>query len=340
MPPRRPDSAQRPQPHRSSPGSLEPIRLRGIPYGPEAYAVAGERIPPPPVSRTLPPDDRDDGGAGPWAWIAGLLGLGVLAAVGFLAFKLLTGGSAPVAEQVIVPSFVGQTLEQARPLAEAKNLVLVTTKFVKSNTQPEGTITEQDPAANASVAKGANINVTVVSGQALVAVPDLRNMTLTDALKALVEAQLTPGAQTDEFDPTVPAGSVISTSPSTGTQIPTGTTVDYVLSKGPEPTPTPAPTPSPTAVPTPPPTTAPTATPLSTVGEYRCQTLDQATADILADGFTVGTVTTQPAPTAAAGDSFVYQQLPLPGKKRAPGTAIDLGVYDPASGYPFPTCPP
>ncbi|MGZ8528643.1 MAG: Stk1 family PASTA domain-containing Ser/Thr kinase, partial [Candidatus Limnocylindrales bacterium] len=323
-------------------GVARPNPTRAIPYGPDAYAVAGERTPPPPpVSRAMPPDDRDDGGSGPWAWIAGLLGLGILAAVGFLAFKLLTGGSAPTAEQVIVPDFVGQTLEQARPLAEAKSLVLVATKFVKSQDQPEGTITEQAPGPDAAVAKGATINVTVVTGQALVGIPDLRNLTLAEALKALVQAGLTPGAQTDAFDPSVPLGSVISTSPSTGTQVATGTIVDYVLSKGPEPTPTlsPTPAPTPTAEPTPPPTSAPTATPLSTVGEYRCQTLAQARDDILADGFIVGTVTAQPSGYTAADDSFVFEQLPLPGKKRAPGTPIDLGVYDPAS-YPFPTCPP
>jgi serine/threonine-protein kinase len=315
-----------------------PNPVRGVPYGPEAYAVAGQRTPPPPASRARPPDDRDDdGGSGAWAWIAGLLGLGILAAIGFLAFKLLTGGPAPTAEQVVVPSFVGQTLEQARPLADAKGLVLVASKFVKSNTQPEGTITEQDPAPDASVPKGATISVTVVTGQALVGVPDVRNKPLAEALTTLVREGLTPGTQTDAFDPVVPVGAVVSTSPTTGTQVATGTIVDYVVSKGPEPSPTPSPTmtPEPTPVPTPP----PTVTPLSTVGEYRCQTLDQATADILADGFTVGTVTAEPTGYTAAGDSFVYQQLPLPGKKRAPGTPINLGVYDPAA-YPFPTCPP
>jgi eukaryotic-like serine/threonine-protein kinase len=322
-------------------GVARPNPSRGIPYGPDAYAAAGDRTPPPSrVSRsTRPDDDRDDGGSGAWAWIAGLLGLGILAAVGFLAFKLLTGGPGPTAEQVVVPNFIGQTLEQARPLADAKGLALVASKFVKSNDQPEGTITEQDPAADASVAKGATINVTVVTGQALVAVPDLRAMPLSEALKTLIQAGLTPGAQTDAFDPVVPPGSVISTSPTTGTQVATGTIVDYVLSTGPEPTPTPSPTPEPTPVPTPVPTAPPTATPLITVGDYRCQTLDEATADILADGFTVGTVAAQPAGYTAAGDSFVYEQLPLPGKKRAAGTPINLSVYEPGS-YPFPTCPP
>jgi hypothetical protein len=122
----------------------------------------------------------------------------------------------------------------------------------------------------------------------------------------------------------------------------TGTIVDYILSKGPEPTPTPppTPTPSPTPEPTPPPTTAPNASPLSTVGTYRCQTLDQAKLDIAADGFTVGTVTPNAPGDTTVGNWYVYDQLPLPGKKRAAGTPIDLSVYDLASPPPFPTCPP
>ena len=300
-----------------------------------------------------PPVDRDDeprgGGTGPWAWVAGLLGLGLLIVVGFIIFRLMSGGPTPTGTQVVVPNFVGQTLDQAQTLAAAQGLVVSPTKFVTSSDQPEGTITEQDPAANAQVAKGATVSVTVVTGKALVAVPDLRNLTQTAAITALVQAQLTPGQATEAADPAVPKGSVVSSSPGTGVEVAIGTTVDYVVSTGPEatptptpsptPAPTPTPTPAPTPAPTPTPTPAPTATPLVTVGEYRCQTLGQAKADIAADGLVVGTVTPQPAGYTAADDSFVFDQLPLPGKKRALGTNVDLTVYDPAS-YPYPTCPP
>ncbi len=311
-----------------------------IPYAADAYAGAGSGTPPP-APPVAPPtqmvDDDDGGGPGPWAWIAGLLGLAILLAVGFLAYRLLTGGGTPTAQQVQVPNFVGQTLEQAQQLAGVAGVTLQST-FVKGD-QPEGTITTQDPAANATINKGGTVTVTVVTGQALVAVPDVRNQTESNALKALVQVGLTPGTKADAFDPAVPEGSVIATSPTAGTQVAVGTTVDYVLSKGPEPTPspTPSPTPAPTPTPTPPPTPSPT--PLSNVGEYRCETLDQATSDITGDGFVVGTVTPEPSGYTAAGDSLVFAQDPLPGKKRAPGTAINLSVYDPAS-YPFPTCPP
>jgi len=310
-----------------------------MPYPPDAYAGGGG----PPAS---PPVDSG-GGAGPWGWVAGLLGLGLLVVIGFIVFRLMSGGPAPTGSQVVVPNFVGQTLDQAQTLATAQGLVVSPTKFVTSSDQPEGTVTEQDPQPNAQVAKGSTVSVTVVTGKALVAVPDLRNLTQAAAITALVQAQLTPGAATEAADPEVPKGSVISSSPSTGVEVAVGTTVDYLLSTGPaatptptpSPTPSPTPTPTPTPAPTPTPTPAPTPTPLNTVGEYRCQTLGQAKADIAADGFVVGTVTPQPAGYTAADDSFVFDQLPLPGKKRAPGTNVDLSVYDPAS-YPYPTCPP
>ena len=288
-----------------------------IPYASDAYAGgASAAPPPPPPPAAVPPADEGAGGPGPWAWVAGLLGLGILVAVGFLAFRLLTGGSTTPPEQVVVPNFVGQTVDQARPLADAKGLVLVTTAFVKG-TEPEGTITQQDPLADATVDKGSTINLTVVTGQELVAVPDLHALTVTEAVTALVQAGLTPGATTEAYDPAVPAGSVIASSPAAGTQVAKGTTVNYVVSKGPEPTASPSPTPAPTPSPSPTPTLAPTPTPLVNVGEYRCVTLATATSQLEADGFTVGTVTPQPAGYTPADDSLVFQQSPLPGKKLA-----------------------
>ena len=226
-----------------------------IPYAPDSYAAAGgtrrarQRSPPRPTT--------DDDGAGMWAWVAGLLGLGILLRVAFLAFRLLTGGSTPPAEQVIVPNFVGSTLDQATQLAEAKGIQL-TPQFITSNDQPEGTITAQDPGPNTSVAAGSKITVTVVSGQELVAVPDLRNLTESKALKALVTAGLTPGTSVEAFDPAVLAGNVIASSPTSGTQVAEGhdrrlRRCRRARSRPPSPTPTPDPRADPDADPARPP---------------------------------------------------------------------------------------
>ena len=60
-----------------------------------------------------------------------------------------------------------------------------------------------------------------------------------DAVNQLLDAGLEPGERTDAFDNDVAAGAVVSTDPAAGTQVAPGTTVDYVVSLGVEPTPTP-----------------------------------------------------------------------------------------------------
>ena len=113
-----------------------------------------------------------------------------------------------------------------------------------------------------------------------IAVPDLRGKTEVEAFSLLVTARLQPGTKTEAFDPTVPAGAVISQNPAAGVLVNEGTPIAYVLSKGAEPSPSPSPsrlahpdpgprTPPP---PTPPPTPTPTPPPAKvTVADYRCQ---------------------------------------------------------------------
>jgi eukaryotic-like serine/threonine-protein kinase len=319
-----------------------------IPYGADAYAgSAGGGAGTAPVGPpTRSGGGTPSGGAGfgsgagpwPWPWIAGILGIVILAAAGYLVFRVMSGGGAtPPVNKVVVPDFVGQTLDQARPIAAAKDLVLVPIAFVKSNTQAEGTITMQDPGADSQVDKGAQINLTVVTGANPIPVPDVRNMTESQAVIAIVKATLSLGTKQEAFDPVVPVGAVISTTPIGGTPVATGATVDYVLSKGPEPSPSESPTASPSPSQPAPASATPPA--LLNVGEYRCQRLDQAMAAIEADGFSVGDVTPQPPGYVVGADSFVFGQSPLPGTKQAPGTAILLQAYDPGS-YPYATCPP
>ncbi|HLQ49266.1 MAG TPA: PASTA domain-containing protein, partial [Candidatus Dormibacteraeota bacterium] len=74
-----------------------------------------------------------------------------------------------------------------------------------------------------------------------------------------------------------------------------------------------------------------------TVADYRCRTLAVATVEITGDGFKVGNVTGSPDTYSPTPDSIVISQAPTPGRKRPPGTAIDLVVTDPAA---LSTCPP
>src|SRR5690606_10111725 len=92
-----------------------------------------------------------------------------------------------------------------------------------------------------------------------VTVPDLRGIPEADALTELGSLGLRAGERTRAFHSRIDAGEVIRTDPAAGERVRRGTTVDYVVSRGPRPAPSPEPTPAPTA--TPEPTVAPTPEP-------------------------------------------------------------------------------
>ena len=212
--------------------------------------------------------DFDDGPRGPgfWGWAAGLLGLVILILAGAAIFLVLsrgTGTPTPAPDNVSVPNLVGQTIADAQTQGVELGLNVQISSTQQSLDQPEGTIIAQDPAAGTSVPRDSVVKVTVVSGKPLVAVPDLRGMTEDEARQALLDLKLKPGTASDEFDPSAPEGQIIGQSPAATVEVAVGTPVDYVLSKGPEPTPTPTvePSPTPTIEPTPEPTPVSTETP-------------------------------------------------------------------------------
>lgn len=66
-----------------------------------------------------------------------------------------------------------------------------------------------------------------------VSMPDVTGRTKDDAQAAFDDAKLKPN-YSEEFNDSVPAGSIVSTSTKAGTQLHWGDKVDVVVSKGPE----------------------------------------------------------------------------------------------------------
>ena len=261
-----------------------------LPYPPEAYVgadeddpglppgrdrVAAGRRPPPPRRNTYRNPDQGDDGGGPGAmvWLTGIAAIVLLAAIAFLAYQLVAGGGPAPSNgpgQVIVPSFVGQPFDAAKQIANGLEINLVQGGSEPSD-QPAGTILAQDLAVGTPIPKGGTVTVTVAASAALVPVPDLKNKTLSEAIQAIVDANLRSGAISQAPDPVVPAGLVVSQSPSAGIGVAKGTPIDFQISTGPEaspsasaspsPSPSPSPTPPPTPEPTPPPTPEPTPPP-------------------------------------------------------------------------------
>jgi beta-lactam-binding protein with PASTA domain len=245
-------------------------------------------------------------------------------------FRLLSSpGAAPASSaQVTVPKLVGLSFEAAQSAAAAQGLTVTRAAFASSS-ETQDTVLQQDPPAGATVAAGTTISLTLSRGSDTAVVPNLIGQTEQQAVNLLFAAGLQAGTRTEDFDPSIPVGSVIAQDPGAGVVVTKGLAVNYVVSKGPEPTP--SPTPSPTPTPTPTPTPEPTPAPIP-VGDYRCVPLPLAEAQILSDGFKVGTINGSKQP-----DWIVVAQDPAAGTTAPPGSKIDLTDVDP-SAAPTP-CP-
>jgi serine/threonine-protein kinase len=253
----------------------------GVPYPPEAYVgadaddadepdprdrTAAGRPPPPRRSAYRDPQPDDErGGPGPVVWLTGIAAIAMLAAIAFLVFKLVSGGGpAPSSgpARVSVPNLVGEQIADA--IRQADTLGIKLTQTGEASDRPTGTILAQDLAVGALIPKGGEVKVTVATSVDSVPVPDLKNKSESDALRAIADAGLGFGTRTEAPDPIVPAGLVSGQDPSAGIVVARGTPIDYVISTGPEPSPSASPTPTPTPTPEPPPTPTPEPPPTPT----------------------------------------------------------------------------
>ncbi len=173
-------------------------------------------------------------------WVARLSMLVVLLALvggGFAAWWFLV--RVPVND---VPGFVGRTVAEATTSAKALGFKVDSSiQDRKDGTKP-GQVLEQNPAEGTRLAEGEKVTLTVSLGPTLTTLPTLANTKRDDAVAALAGAGLALGSESSAFDEKVPEGQVISAGPTPGqealnaqNQLPKGSTVDIVTSKGPAP---------------------------------------------------------------------------------------------------------
>ena len=106
-----------------------------------------------------------------------------------------------------------------------------------SDTVEEGVIISQDTDAGKEVSKGTTIGYVVSKGPKLtvIPVPSIISFDKNTAEKKLKEAGLTPEYIGDDYSDNYPKGQVFYQSVSGGTQVEKGTTVQYMVSKGAQP---------------------------------------------------------------------------------------------------------
>jgi SulP family sulfate permease len=190
------------------------------------------------------------------------IGIVVILAAGVLATLLASQGLGPKVGPREVPNLVGLSLDRASIAVSDAGFELGSSVYVRSTTWPEGTVVEQDPEAGTLADAGSKITPYVSTGRQRVLVPDVIGLPEAEAIAELTGDGLVVRRGGSAYDPDVPAGDVVATSPGPGTQVATGTTITYTVSGGPEQKPTPPPTGEPTATPVP--TAGPTTTPVPT----------------------------------------------------------------------------
>ncbi len=134
-----------------------------------------------------------------------------------------------------VPDVSDQALDAAKNTLTLSGFTVGNVTQANSDTIPNGYVISTDPNAGSSLQANGTVNIVVSSGPKTTPLPDITNKTLNDAKNILQQNGFTLGNQTNDFSPTVPSGSIISTDPPPGTQLKANSAVNVVISQGPKP---------------------------------------------------------------------------------------------------------
>ena len=161
------------------------------------------------------------------------------AAIAFAAFSIAwllvavvllpDTGPAPIG---VVPPVVGLRYDEAeRKLAEA-GLRAALGETRPHATAPRRYVLAQTPAAGTAVGPEVVVTLDISAGQRRVAIPSVAGMSRNDAIAALRAANLELG-QVIERPGSQARGTVLSSQPEAGQQVPEGSPVEIVVSTGP-----------------------------------------------------------------------------------------------------------
>ncbi|AOY77367.1 Stk1 family PASTA domain-containing Ser/Thr kinase [Clostridium formicaceticum] len=135
-------------------------------------------------------------------------------------------------EEVVVPGLEGKNIEEAREIVKELGLQLEERSTHTTET-PINEIISQETNAGMKVKPGYTIRVVVSAGPDMANVPDLIHEDAVNVPLLLANRGLKAGTPREEFSE-FPIGTVIDQNPRGGSSLPAGSTVDYVVSKGPQ----------------------------------------------------------------------------------------------------------
>jgi serine/threonine-protein kinase len=154
----------------------------------------------------------------------------VLALLAFLASQQLNEEEQP-ATDVRAPTLIGLDREEAKTALDDVGLDYAESE-PRNDEAPVDEVIDQSPEENTPLEEGDTVSVTLSLGVAEVEVPGLAGQTESQARQTLEGVGLVGGDVTEQDDPRVDEGNVISSDPPAGESVPPGTPVDLVISSG------------------------------------------------------------------------------------------------------------
>jgi serine/threonine-protein kinase len=139
-----------------------------------------------------------------------------------------------------VPDVQGKTREEAERILKEAGFE-IEAKTARSSAEDENLVIGQNPRGDGGkTAKvGSVVAITVGEGPANIEVPSINDQALSGTEQILEDAGLKLGSQMEVPNDQVPAGHVVEQHPAAGTEVEPGSTVDVVVSSGPQQSPTP-----------------------------------------------------------------------------------------------------
>ncbi len=136
-------------------------------------------------------------------------------------------------ERFDVPKVVGKPRADAEKSIKTAGLAVGKVSQEYSDTVAKGDVIRTDPKAGASLRADTAVRLVVSRGVRPVTVPNLEGQEVTAAEQSLLGIGLKPKVTGDAFSSKVPKGSVVTQTPNGG-QLPKGSVVELVVSRGPK----------------------------------------------------------------------------------------------------------
>lgn len=163
-----------------------------------------------------------------WALIA----IGLLAGIIIGAINFWMNGAPP---EVRVPDYVGMNQTDAAAILQQQKLTMEVGREVYNPKRPSGTVLSGQPRPDTIVRAGRQVLVTVSRGKEPIRMYDFRDLTLDQVKRIMQQHGLRLGQIANQYDDTVPQGSIISQYPDPNQYFHRYDPISLVVSRGPMP---------------------------------------------------------------------------------------------------------